>query len=164
MTELREGKELEDAIKMRDARELVAKLDAVRDVTNDTEAYNLITNVAKNYTDVFFNVCDSRKGEERATLPEEFIEVLDKARDVPPHTKAYKFITNLAKEYPKILMDIAGYSLNMNRLRRVARDMVRDNKKIQAIKLVREHTGWGLKEAKVWVDNECDHGNRQVFP
>lgn len=31
-------------------------------------------------------------------------------------------------------------------------DLVRQNQLIQAIKLVREHTGWGLKEAKDYVD------------
>jgi ribosomal protein L7/L12 len=29
-----------------------------------------------------------------------------------------------------------------------------EGKKVKAIKLVRADTGWGLKEAKVWVDNE----------
>lgn len=33
-----------------------------------------------------------------------------------------------------------------------ARDLTRQGRKIEAIKLVRQHTGWGLKEAKEYVD------------
>ena len=31
-------------------------------------------------------------------------------------------------------------------------DQIRDNRKIPAIKLIREQTGWGLKEAKEYID------------
>lgn len=32
-------------------------------------------------------------------------------------------------------------------------EYIRRNRKVNAIKLVREHTGWGLKEAKAYVDD-----------
>lgn len=35
------------------------------------------------------------------------------------------------------------------------RSLTNANKKIEAIKLVRSLTGWGLKEAKDWVDLNC---------
>ncbi len=37
-------------------------------------------------------------------------------------------------------------------VRDMALTLIRDGRKIEAIKVVREHTNWGLKEAKDWVD------------
>lgn len=43
---------------------------------------------------------------------------------------------------------------NSSEMRRSVGPLVRGNDRIGAIKLVRTLTGWGLKEAKGWVDTE----------
>jgi hypothetical protein len=35
-----------------------------------------------------------------------------------------------------------------------AEEYCNDNKKVAAIKIIREETGWGLKEAKDWVEDK----------
>jgi len=44
------------------------------------------------------------------------------------------------------------FRLDEKDLERQARQLVAAGKKIEAVKLVREHTGWGLKESKDFVD------------
>lgn len=45
----------------------------------------------------------------------------------------------------------------------VIADAIRDKKKIQAIKEVRAQTGWGLKEAKHFIDKYVPMGVRDDF-
>jgi len=50
-------------------------------------------------------------------------------------------------------------AISNNEMRNAIRVDILENRRITAIKKVREMTGWGLKEAKGWVDREFPQGS-----
>lgn len=76
-----------------------------------------------------------------------------------------RITTNLAKKYPEILCNMAeedkphvkasdGGTVPVH-VHRAATLYCQIGNKVEGIKLVREVTGWGLREAKHFVDHFC---------
>ncbi len=58
-------------------------------------------------------------------------------------------LKQLLTELATIYFDISGKKMMWEEQ---AHEMIRKGELLQAVKYVKEHTGWGLKESKDWVD------------
>jgi hypothetical protein len=83
----------------------------------------------------------------------EYIALLDAIRESPETMR--RFITHLAQENPpvftKYAKNITGGHPGINWIQ--VDDLIRKREHIQAIKLIREQAGIGLKEAKIMADD-----------
>lgn len=81
------------------------------------------------------------------------IDIIAQVSGDPIQTEA--IVIEMAKRHPKILVQI-WRSLNGNDWKDACREMLeKEPKRIPAIKLCREKTGLGLKEAKDEIDKMC---------
>ena len=86
------------------------------------------------------------------TFLKEAMNVLEQFNKEPGFYK--KMVWELAKSHPKILVDVAKRKKYITdeetRLRTII--MCHPDEKIRAIKAIRKETGWGLLEAKDYVE------------
>jgi len=92
----------------------------------------------------------------QAVDPSEYIPMLDQVRESPESMR--KFITFLAMHDPlafkKNFVEMKGVIINGKFVNIDTVDnSLKAGEQIKAIKYVREVTGWGLKEAKMFTDS-----------
>ena len=90
-----------------------------------------------------------------AVDPREYIEILDNIRGSQENLRL--FVTHMARFEPVNFMRVARTILQITTWSKID-FLLRENKKIHAIKEIRDMTGLGLREAKRLVDDRVDSG------